>query len=122
MRGWSLVSRSHSLVCPLCEAGELQPIGNHSMCCGRCGEHLGGAILETLQQITALPDALGAHACEECGHPEMRLLPDGVFHCPSCGSEVLSLEYRPTQRTTAVAGKDTTAWSDRGSHVGRRGA
>jgi hypothetical protein len=45
-------------------------------------------MLETLWRITALPDALGRHACE-CGHPEMRLLPDGVFHCPACGSEVL---------------------------------
>jgi ribosomal protein L37AE/L43A len=80
-------------VCPLCEAGELQPIGNDSMRCRSCGEHLSGAILETLRQITALPDALGAHACEECGHPEMRLLPDEVFHCPSCGSEVLHLEH-----------------------------
>ena len=26
---------------------------------------------------------------EECGHPEMCRLPDGVFHCPACGSEVL---------------------------------
>jgi ribosomal protein L37AE/L43A len=79
-------------VCPLCEVGELQPIGNGSMRCRSCGEHLGGAILETLHQITALPDALGSHACEECAHPEMRLLPDGVFHCPSCGSEVLHPE------------------------------
>ena len=22
----------------------------------------------------------------EYGHPEMRRLPDGVFHCPACGS------------------------------------
>jgi hypothetical protein len=47
-------------------------------------------MLETLCQITALPDALGSHACE-CGHPQMRCLPDGVFHCPACGSEVLPL-------------------------------
>jgi ribosomal protein L37AE/L43A len=26
-------------------------------------------------------------ACE-CGHPEMRRLPDGVYWCPACGSEV----------------------------------
>jgi hypothetical protein len=48
-------------------------------------------MLETLRSITALPDVLGKHACE-CGHPEMRRLPDGVFHCPACGSEVLPLE------------------------------
>jgi ribosomal protein L37AE/L43A len=97
VKGSSLVSRSHSMVCPLCEVGELRHFGNGSIGCGSCSAHLGGAILETLRQITTLPDALGAHACEECGHPEMRLLPDGVFHCPSCGSEVLRLEYRCTQ-------------------------
>jgi hypothetical protein len=45
-------------------------------------------MLLTLHQIVALPDALGRHACD-CGHPEMRLLPDGVYWCPACGSEVL---------------------------------
>jgi hypothetical protein len=45
----------------------------------------------TLEEIVSLPDALGGHACE-CGHPEMRRLPDGVFHCPACGSEVIPLE------------------------------
>jgi len=50
-----------------------------------------GSVLETLQEIVGLPDALGAHACE-CGHPEMRELPDGVFHCPARRSEVLPAE------------------------------
>jgi hypothetical protein len=45
-------------------------------------------MLETLRRISALPDAQGRHACG-CGHPEMRRLPDGIFHCPACGSEVL---------------------------------
>ncbi len=49
-------------------------------------------MLGALRQIVALPDALGKHACEECGHPEMRRLPDGTFHCPACGSEVVPLE------------------------------
>jgi len=48
-------------------------------------------MLETLQRITDLPEALGSHACE-CGHPEMRRLPDGTHHCPSCGSEVLPID------------------------------
>jgi ribosomal protein L37AE/L43A len=48
-------------------------------------------MLLTLEQIVALPDAFGKHACE-CGHPEMRRLPDGVYRCPSCGSEVLPIE------------------------------
>src|SRR5215208_4869755 len=30
---------------------------------------------------------IGDHACE-CGHPEMRRLPNGVYRCPACGSEV----------------------------------
>ena len=48
-----------------------------------------GSLLETLREVVGLPDALGSHACEECAHPEMRLLPDGVYHCPACGSEVV---------------------------------
>jgi hypothetical protein len=47
--------------------------------------------LLTLEQISALLDALGKHACE-CGHPEMRHLPDLAFHCPACGAEVLPIE------------------------------
>lgn len=83
-------------VCPLCETAILQPVGQNSARCSSCGCLLHGDILETLRQIAALPDALGNHACE-CGHPEMRHLPDGVSWCPACGSEVLplkpSLEY-----------------------------
>jgi ribosomal protein L37AE/L43A len=48
-------------------------------------------MLLTLEQIVALPGASGKHACE-CGHPEMRRLPDGTFHCPSCGSEVSPIQ------------------------------
>jgi ribosomal protein L37AE/L43A len=86
-----LASRSESLVCPLCEVSCLRPSGRDSMGCEACGGSLSGAMLETLRQISVLPDALGSHACE-CGHPEMRLLPDGVFHCPACGSEVLPID------------------------------
>jgi len=48
-------------------------------------------MLLTLEQIIALPGASGKHTCE-CGHPEMRRLPDGMFHCPACGAEVLPVE------------------------------
>jgi ribosomal protein L37AE/L43A len=75
-------------VCPICEAGELRALGRDSARCGSCGCLIGGTILKTLFQIKTLPDALGKHACE-CGHPEMRRLPDGVFWCPACRSEVL---------------------------------
>ena len=91
MKALSLVSRSRSLVCPLCEAGALKPTAQDSARCESCADSVSGAMLEALRQIVALPDALGSHACE-CGHPEMRRLPDGVFHCSDCGSEVLPLE------------------------------
>ena len=77
------VSRVGSLVCPLCEAGELA-----FRTCNRCYWRVEEESRRALQQIILLPDAFGEHACE-CGHPEMRRLPpDGVFWCPACGSEV----------------------------------
>jgi len=88
LKASSSTSRPDSLVCPLCEVDGLLPFGKDSMRCGSCGGHLSGAMLKTLLQITDVPDVLGEHPCE-CGHPEMRRLPDGTYHCPSCGSEVL---------------------------------
>ena len=84
-------SRPGYLVCPVCGSGELLPLaeGSGLAGCDSCGLAFDGAIVGTLQQIVALPDALGKHACEECGHPQMRCLPDGTYHCPACGSEVL---------------------------------
>ena len=85
----------------MCEAGELHPFGGEYAHCGGCGYSLGTAMLLTLEQIVALPGALGEHACE-CGHPEMRRLPDGVFHCPACGMEVLAIEIMldPVERAS----------------------
>ena len=83
-------SRSHHIVCPFCESDELVSVGPGSARCRFCGLPLLGSTLETLRDVIDLPDSLGAHACD-CGHPEMRKLPDGVFHCPACGSEVLPL-------------------------------
>jgi hypothetical protein len=94
MKGSSLVSRSDSLVCPFCEADWLRLSGNNPARCQSCGEHLSRALLQTLQQVAGLPDALGNHPCE-CGHPEMRHLPDGTYHCPACGSEVLPIGAPP---------------------------
>jgi ribosomal protein L37AE/L43A len=91
MKGSFLGSGPGSLVCPLCEMDKLDARGHSSARCDSCGGIVSGATLEALRQITALPDALGSHACE-CGYPEMRRLPDGVFHCSDCGSEVLPLE------------------------------
>jgi ribosomal protein L37AE/L43A len=84
-----------TLTCPFCAKATLRPFGRNSARCEDCGGVLGGELLDTLQGITALPDANGSHACE-CGHPEMRLLPDGVYRCPACGSEVTPLSARPT--------------------------
>jgi ribosomal protein L37AE/L43A len=83
-----LTSRSGSLVCPFCESGELETTDRNSALCISCGRVTSRLILKTLGQLIALPESLGTHACE-CGHPEMRRLPDGVFHCPACGSEIL---------------------------------
>jgi ribosomal protein L37AE/L43A len=85
----ALASGSHTIICPLCEAGELRSGGHNGVQCPVCGYGPSHRVLGALQQIITLPDALGRHACEECGHPEMRRLPDGVLHCPACGSEVL---------------------------------
>lgn len=86
-----LASGARRLVCPFCESGELVSLGPGFARCGSCGMPLVGSTLETLRDIVGLPDALGSHPCE-CGHPEMRELPDGVFHCPACRSEVLPIQ------------------------------
>src|SRR5919107_33940 len=103
-------SRPGHLVCPACEGGELQPQANGlAASCALCDCLFSGAVLKVLERIAALPEAQGKHACEECYHPEMRSLPDGVFHCPACGSEVLSIEkrvqsLRPSLLSKEVAG------------------
>ena len=75
-------SRPHHMICPFCESGELVSLGPGSARCKSCGLPLLGSTLETLRDITGLPDALGAHPCE-CGHPEMRALPGGGEELPS---------------------------------------
>jgi ribosomal protein L37AE/L43A len=85
-----LASGCHTLICPICKAGGLRSAGHHhGVRCPVCTYAPSPGVLEALRQIISLPDALGSHACEECGHPQMRRLPDGVFWCPACGSEVL---------------------------------
>ena len=86
-------SRAGYLVCPGCECGQLQPprsFLSRLIECDRCRCAFDKTLVETLMQIIALPEALGKHPCE-CGHPEMRRLPDGVFHCPACRAEVLPI-------------------------------
>ena len=84
-------SEEHHIICPFCETGRLLRSGPGFARCDWCALPLLGSMLETLQDVVGLPDALGAHACE-CGHPEMRKLPGSVYHCPACGSEVLPAE------------------------------
>lgn len=80
-------SRLDHIICPFCESGLLVSRGRGFARCDSCGLPLLGSALATLRDVVSLPHALGVHACE-CGHPEMRHLPDGVYRCPACGSEV----------------------------------
>ena len=84
-----------TLICPFCVEATLRSFGRNSARCELCGGVLGGELLVTLHQIAVLPAAAGRHACE-CGHPEMKLLPDGVYRCPACGSEVTPVSADPT--------------------------
>ncbi len=95
-------SRLDHIICPFCESGLLVSRGAGFARCDSCGLSLLGSALESLRDIVDLPDALGVHACE-CGHPEMRRLPDGVFHCPACGSEVLPFKAFPRRRPALEA-------------------
>ena len=95
MKGSTLKSRPDSLLCPLCEGRRLDARGHGSARCDSCGGVVSGATLEALRQIADLPEAQGSHACE-CGHPEMRRLPDGTCHCPACRSEVVPLDTHAT--------------------------
>ena len=85
------VSTTRSIICPRCEIGEVSAFGSTGVSCDFCGRAVDERILESLRQIVSLPVAIGSHACE-CGHPEMRSLPDDVYSCPSCGAEVLPLK------------------------------
>ncbi len=87
-------SGADHIVCPVCETGELRAGEAGPATCSSCKHSVNSETMKTLLEILALPDALGSHACE-CGHPEMRLLPDGVYHCPSCASEVLPFSHSP---------------------------
>jgi PHP family Zn ribbon phosphoesterase len=100
----STTAKIYSLHCPFCEVYELEPFGRASMRCPSCASFLSGHLLKTLHRITELPDALGRHACE-CGHPEMRLLPDEVYWCPACGSEVLPISQTPGEGISPTRGE-----------------
>ena len=86
---------STTLICPFCAEATLRSFGRNSARCEHCSGVLGGELLVTLHQIAVLPATAGRHVCE-CGHPEMRLLPDEVYRCPACGSEVTPVSAGPT--------------------------
>ena len=86
------MSRPSSIVCPVCGCGELRTRGPDVAECASCGHAFEGAVLRTLEEITSLPD--------------------GVFHCPACGSEVVPLDADSTH-TTLVGNphrKEKTLW------------
>jgi ribosomal protein L37AE/L43A len=118
----SATTTFHSIRCPFCEVYELERFGECSARCASCRSSLGAQLLATIRQIQTLPDALGAHPCEECGHPHMRCLPHGVFHCPACGSEVLPAGGSPGNGgAMGVSEAYLSGWKDGlfGSSVGR---
>jgi len=86
-----MASRPHNIVCPICESAEVHSNGTSMTRCDECDCALSNDVLEITQQLAALPNAVGEYACE-CGHPQIRLLPDGIYRCPACGSEVLPAE------------------------------
>ena len=106
LSGTTTTSRPGHLVCPACESGELQPRDHGLASCGFCDCLFSGPVLKVLARIVALPEAQGKHACEECHHPEMRELPDGVFHCPACGSEVLPIETKAQRLSASLLSRE----------------
>src|SRR4051812_34678716 len=92
-RATTTASTPGHFVCPACESGELQPQAGSLTSCTFCGRLFSGAVVKVLAQVAAFPEAQSKHACEECYHPEMGLLPGGVSHCPDCGSEVLPVNW-----------------------------
>ncbi len=86
----------HPLSCPYCERGEVLMVNASLARCTGCEEVISYGFFNTLHQIRKLPDAKGEHPCK-CGHPETRRLPDGVYRCPSCGSEVVYLTRANSQ-------------------------
>ena len=117
-------SKADHLVCPVCECGQLRPRGLLSRMaeCDFCKCAFDNTLVRTLKQIVALPEALGKHPCE-CAHPEMRRLPDGVFHCPACGSEVLPIPIPKPRRIAArrsLAAFERIPGSSAGTHARQR--
>jgi hypothetical protein len=85
MESSSMVSRPGFLICPHCEVGALWLSSHVSARCRSCGNFVSGTMLEALRQLAAIPDESGSHP-RECGHPQMRLFPNGAVYCLACWS------------------------------------
>lgn len=116
-----IASKARRIFCPFCESGELASLGPGFARCDACAMPPLGSALKTLREIVGLPDALGAHP-RECGHPEMRRLPDGVFHCPACGVEVLPIREPLPGSSRFPAGGPSRSVPDGDRGVGRQEA
>src|SRR5215211_8355264 len=108
---WRKTSGPPHIICPGCGSGKLQLQAPELASCDSCALSVRGAIFGTLEQIAALPDVLRSHACE-CGHPEMRHLPDGVYHCPACGSEVTPISAPVSWKSTDHTEAYWSGWLD----------
>ena len=75
------------VVCPLCESEGMFQIHPFLARCTECEDTISYGFFNTLRQVRNLRDARGKHPCE-CGHPEMRRFPDGVYRCPSCSTQI----------------------------------
>jgi ribosomal protein L37AE/L43A len=55
-------SNTNSLICPCCGINELERGTGGVARCTRCDRPISTQMLETLEQIASLPDAIGSHA------------------------------------------------------------
>ena len=102
--GSPTASGADEIVCPACGRGQLQPPRDFLSRLAECDHSkraFDNTVVEMLKRIVALPTALGKHPCE-CGHPEMRRLPDGIFRCPVCRAEVGELDKVMARYRSAV--------------------
>ena len=88
MRG-SPIRGAPAIRCPGCDRYELGMVSQSQARCFRCGFSVDGQMLDILLEIIYVAVAIGRHACQECEHPQMKLLPGAVLHCPACRSEVV---------------------------------
>ena len=55
-------SNANSIICPCCGINELERGDEGAARCTRCDRLISTQVLETLEQIASLPDAIGSHA------------------------------------------------------------